>query len=25
MKLYYDQTINPRKACAVARHLQLPV
>lgn len=25
MKLYYDETINPRKACAVARHLQLPV
>ncbi|RYF41914.1 MAG: glutathione S-transferase family protein [Comamonadaceae bacterium] len=25
MKLYYDKTINPRKACAVARHLQLPV
>lgn len=25
MKLYYDTTINPRKACAVARHLQLPV
>lgn len=25
MKLYYDQTINPRKACAVARHLGLPV
>ena len=25
MKLYYDNTINPRKACAVARHLQLPV
>ncbi|MGE0497568.1 MAG: glutathione S-transferase family protein [Ramlibacter sp.] len=25
MKLYYDETINPRKACAVARHLALPV
>lgn len=25
MKLYYDTTINPRKACAVARHLGLPV
>jgi glutathione S-transferase len=25
MKLYYDHTLNPRKACAVARHLQLPV
>jgi glutathione S-transferase len=25
MKLYYDETINPRKACAVARHLQVPV
>lgn len=25
MKLYYDHTINPRKACAVARHLQLPL
>lgn len=25
MKLYYDETINPRKACAVARHLNLPV
>lgn len=25
MKLYYDESINPRKACAVARHLGLPV
>jgi len=25
MKLYYSDTLNPRKACAVARHLQLPV
>ena len=25
MKLYYDTTINPRKACAVAAHLKLPV
>jgi glutathione S-transferase len=25
VKLYYDTTINPRKACAVARHLQSPV
>lgn len=25
MKLYYDETINPRKACAVARHLRLAV
>jgi len=25
VKLYYDETINPRKACAVARHLQVPV
>ena len=25
MKLYYDTTINPRKACAVARYLQSPV
>jgi len=25
MKLYYDETINPRKACAVARHLKVPV
>jgi glutathione S-transferase len=25
MKLYYAQTLNPRKACALARHLQLPV
>lgn len=25
MKLYYDETINPRKACAVARHLRLPM
>ncbi|MBI2771111.1 MAG: glutathione S-transferase family protein [Burkholderiales bacterium] len=25
MKLYYDETLNPRKACAVARHLGLPV
>jgi glutathione S-transferase len=25
MKLYYSDTLNPRKACAVARHLALPV
>ncbi|WP_298931993.1 glutathione S-transferase family protein [uncultured Ramlibacter sp.] len=25
MKLYYDETINPRKACAVAQHLGLPL
>ena len=25
MKLYYCETLNPRKACAVARHLPLPV
>lgn len=25
MKLYYAETLNPRKACAVARHLELPV
>ncbi|MGK6306129.1 glutathione S-transferase family protein [Variovorax sp. DT-64] len=25
MKLYYDETINPRKACAAARHLGVPV
>jgi len=25
MKLYYADTLNPRKACAVARHLELPV
>lgn len=25
MKLYYDETLNPRKACAVARHLNAPV
>ena len=25
MKLYYDETLNPRKACAAARHLQVPV
>jgi glutathione S-transferase len=25
MKLYYAETINPRKACAVARHLNVPV
>lgn len=25
MKLYYDETINPRKACAAARYLQAPV
>jgi glutathione S-transferase len=25
MKLYYCETLNPRKACAVARHLALPV
>ena len=25
MKLYYSDTLNPRKACAVARHLTLPV
>ena len=25
MRLYYDETINPRKACAVARHLQVSV
>lgn len=25
MKLYYCETLNPRKACAVARHLKLPV
>ncbi|MGD9925712.1 MAG: glutathione S-transferase family protein [Pseudorhodoplanes sp.] len=25
MKLYYSETINPRKACAVAKHLESPV
>jgi len=25
MRLFYAETLNPRKACAVARHLQLPV
>ncbi|EDP65796.1 glutathione S-transferase-like protein [alpha proteobacterium BAL199] len=25
MKLYYSDTLNPRKACAVARHLNSPV
>jgi glutathione S-transferase len=25
MKLYYAETLNPRKACAVARHLHSPV
>jgi glutathione S-transferase len=25
VKLYYSDTLNPRKACAVARHLKLPV
>ncbi len=25
MKLYFDTVLNPRKACAVARHLDLPV
>jgi glutathione S-transferase len=25
MKLYYSESINPRKACAVARHLNSPV
>ncbi|MES2938193.1 MAG: glutathione S-transferase family protein [Pseudomonadota bacterium] len=25
MKLYYDTTITPRKACAVARYLELPL
>jgi glutathione S-transferase len=25
MKLYYCETLNPRKACAVARHLNVPV
>lgn len=25
MKLYYDETLNPRKACALARHLGSPV
>ncbi|MGE3989315.1 glutathione S-transferase family protein [Pseudorhodoplanes sp.] len=25
MKLYYFETINPRKACAVAKHLESPV
>lgn len=25
MKLYYAETLNPRKACAVARYLDLPV
>lgn len=25
MKLYYAETVNPRKACAVARHLGLPL
>lgn len=25
MKLYYAETFNPRKACAVAKHLQSPV
>src|SRR3546814_15238759 len=25
MKLYYDETMNPRKVCAVARYLDSPV
>lgn len=25
MKLYFSDTLNPRKACAVAKHLKLPV
>ncbi len=25
MKLYYSDVLAPRKACAVARHLQAPV
>ncbi len=25
MKLYYADTLNPRKACAFARYLALPV
>ena len=25
MKLFYEQTINPRKACVVARYLNSPV
>ncbi|CAA9417211.1 MAG: Glutathione S-transferase [uncultured Ramlibacter sp.] len=25
MRLYYDESFNPRKACAVARHLQVPL
>lgn len=25
MKLYYYETLNPRKACAVAKHLRLPL
>ena len=25
MKLYYCETLNPRKVCALARHLELPV
>lgn len=25
MKLYYDELLNPRKACAVAKHLDAPV
>ena len=25
MKLYYAETINPRKVCAVARYLEVPV
>lgn len=25
MKLYYSETLNPRKVCAVARHLELPI
>jgi glutathione S-transferase len=25
MKLYYSDTLNPRKVCAVAQHLQSPV
>lgn len=25
MKLHYAETLNPRKACAVARHLEAPV
>jgi glutathione S-transferase len=25
MKLYYFESLNARKACAVARHLDLPV